>query len=345
MHDGVGIKTAVDLYDSSLAETIKNLKTAELKGGQHKLDINKDGKIDGSDLKKLRSGKKQSMDSKTAAYYDGVFERAREYGVPDHTTAAVIKAAAVQDFAQDSARRMHGVRSSPKPDYLPGLDEGRQQAQQAVNSFAQRLALNSHPEIFEGPPLSASPRLDNLLGDYANPSHSSDDPLVRKLQAMAGGASFADAGGLSSMVEYGNPDKLQLGEASGLDELSKKLLGRDGASLSSTPASLSSLLDKTKGDSSAFSPQSLNMAMDPSEAKGMGLGETLGLERQGPTAPGIADKAKQFGSSALDYLKQHAPEAALIGGGALAGGAGLMALRNHMKKKKQKEEGDEAYAQ
>lgn len=44
-------------YGYSEYEAINILKAAELKGDQHKLDVDKDGKIEGSDLKKLRQRK------------------------------------------------------------------------------------------------------------------------------------------------------------------------------------------------------------------------------------------------------------------------------------------------
>jgi hypothetical protein len=44
-------------YGYNEYEAINILKAAELKGDQHKLDVDKDGKIEGSDLKKLRQRK------------------------------------------------------------------------------------------------------------------------------------------------------------------------------------------------------------------------------------------------------------------------------------------------
>ena len=48
-------------YGYNEYEAINILKAAELKGDQHKLDVDKDGKIEGSDLKKLRQ-RKQAAD-------------------------------------------------------------------------------------------------------------------------------------------------------------------------------------------------------------------------------------------------------------------------------------------
>ena len=48
-------------YGYNYFEAMNILKAAELKGDQHKLDVDKDGKIEGSDLKKLRQ-RKQAAD-------------------------------------------------------------------------------------------------------------------------------------------------------------------------------------------------------------------------------------------------------------------------------------------
>ena len=50
-------------YGIDQASALEILKTAsELKGDQHKLDVDKDGKIEAEDLKKLREGKKKSVE-------------------------------------------------------------------------------------------------------------------------------------------------------------------------------------------------------------------------------------------------------------------------------------------
>ena len=107
---GVSVKQAVDMYDQSLSETLQSVKTAALVGKQRKLDVNNNGKIDAADLKMLRHEGKESSkhekseskeeekaehlnEIKAAAYYQGVFERAREYGLSDKQAAELIKAA------------------------------------------------------------------------------------------------------------------------------------------------------------------------------------------------------------------------------------------------------------
>ena len=51
-----------DKISQSLAEAAKKCMGEELKGNEHKLDVDKDGKIEGSDLKKLRNEDMQKAD-------------------------------------------------------------------------------------------------------------------------------------------------------------------------------------------------------------------------------------------------------------------------------------------
>jgi hypothetical protein len=63
----------------------KSDKKASLKGDQHKLDVDRDGKIESEDLKKLRQQK-----DKTAAYYEGLFKRALEYGFSEKEALSIV---------------------------------------------------------------------------------------------------------------------------------------------------------------------------------------------------------------------------------------------------------------
>ena len=171
---GIKVKHAVDMYDTSLAATIDNLKTAALHGGQHKLDVNKDGKITGSDLKSLRhEGKESSKHEKSeskkeekrehmneikeAAYYNGVFERAREYGFSDRQTASFIKAAA-EGLENPYAGAQYG--SSDPQKYM----QIRDSSNSAMESLRKMLPVyGSRPgdEGFVGP-LKDTPSLPTI---------------------------------------------------------------------------------------------------------------------------------------------------------------------------------------
>jgi hypothetical protein len=106
---GVSVKTAVDYYDQALTNTVVSIKQAKLKGNQHKLDTNHDGKIDATDLKNLRESK-HSVDAKTAAYYEGVLERAREYGFSDYAALNFVKQALDKSAGGRGARARRAAR-------------------------------------------------------------------------------------------------------------------------------------------------------------------------------------------------------------------------------------------
>jgi hypothetical protein len=142
---GVTVKQAVDLYDKALTTTIENLKEAELSGGQHKLDVDNDGKIESADLKKLRTGKKtksekteeHSVDAKTAAYYEGVIERAREYGIPDVTTLNIVKAANDGSFSTQVASLLDNLKNTGSA-AVSSAGEKLQQLGGAANDYIQQ---------------------------------------------------------------------------------------------------------------------------------------------------------------------------------------------------------------
>jgi hypothetical protein len=120
---GLDIKQAVDMYDAAFSATLSEIKTSELKGNQTKLDVDHDGKIEASDLAALRAHKKhedsetpaeekkEHEDEKTAAYYEGVLERAREYGLSDAEAIQVVKEALDKSASAPTAAIQNGVRS------------------------------------------------------------------------------------------------------------------------------------------------------------------------------------------------------------------------------------------
>jgi len=147
---GMNLKQAVELYDTAFSTTFQQLKTSELKGDQHKLDLNNNNKIDSEDLKNLRAGKKENkeaelkgdqhkldlnnnnkidsedlknlragkkdkVDEKTAAYYEGVLERCREYGLSDEQAIDFVKSAApLQSAFQAAMSRGKAVAAKGK---------------------------------------------------------------------------------------------------------------------------------------------------------------------------------------------------------------------------------------
>jgi len=179
---GASVKQAVDLYDQALSHTTELLKSAKLVGDQHKLDVDNDGKIEAEDLKKLREGKKKEaalvgdqhkldvdndgkieaedlkklregkkkeehVDEKTAAYYEGVLERAREYGISDADTLAFVKAAmfstksvgeALKSGYNKSKAFMSGAMKGNKADMVSGEGSNAFYKGKQTASFVRR---------------------------------------------------------------------------------------------------------------------------------------------------------------------------------------------------------------
>jgi hypothetical protein len=105
-------KVAADMGNRLLAELANLQKQAELVGGQHKLDVNNNGKIDGSDLSSLRNGGKKEEaeeddddDEKEAAdlagqagwelagLLSGNFDKKAADSLVQHTLEEIIKTA------------------------------------------------------------------------------------------------------------------------------------------------------------------------------------------------------------------------------------------------------------
>lgn len=136
---GIGLKEAVDLYDTAFTTTFNQLKVADLKGDQHKLDVDADGKIEGEDLKKLRSNKEEKAteepDEKTAAYYEGVIERCREYGMTDSQALEFVKAAKLSDYIPKMRPKPRGYwRSGASPANPPKPKGGGASFEQTASS-------------------------------------------------------------------------------------------------------------------------------------------------------------------------------------------------------------------
>jgi len=96
LDNGVAVKQAVDLYDQALSSTISNLrKEAAESKAEEKKESKKHEKSE--TIKQEKKEHEAMKQEKMAAYYDGVFSRAREYGFTDRQTANLLKAAADGD--------------------------------------------------------------------------------------------------------------------------------------------------------------------------------------------------------------------------------------------------------
>lgn len=96
---GASVKVAVDIYDSALSRSIQSLG------------------VEKTAAKKIEMPQEPS--EKTAAYYEGVLERAREYGFSDQEALRLVKSAMVQHEVMAAAlgkklAKPRKVKSAPK---------------------------------------------------------------------------------------------------------------------------------------------------------------------------------------------------------------------------------------
>jgi hypothetical protein len=190
---GVSIKQAVDMYDVALLNTLNSIKTAELKGNQSKLDVNNNGKIDADDLAKLRGGKKKdstSDDVKTAAYFEGMIERAREYGIGDMDTLELVKSsgamnrmlsrggslspASLERLGLTASEAAGGLSAASAKDsgLVSKIRAGLRPAEEAITTPAQRMSAPGGRENFlarQAKHTSSKPFPKAESGEYRNP--------------------------------------------------------------------------------------------------------------------------------------------------------------------------------
>jgi hypothetical protein len=184
---GANLKQAVDMYDNALTSTIFNLKQAALKGDQHKLDLNNNGKIDSSDLKNLRheksetpnQEKKEHMNNdmeevKEAAYYEGVFERAAEYGFSKQAAVELLYKIAGPFDEQDLPLGAGGEGAGflGQVTSLPGSDfeDKLRPISDAVQKIRDAKPFDYHAPAFGGTPFMS-------LGNAATPEYIAQQGL------------------------------------------------------------------------------------------------------------------------------------------------------------------------
>ena len=180
---GIAVDQAVSMYDNILSSTIGQLKQAELKGKQHKLDVDGDGKIEASDLKKLRAGKNRKDETKVAAYYEGILERSREYGFQDHNTITFVKEA--NEGAFDSLKAV--------------LQQIQSQGGEALQGMGNNIGEKLHG-----------------LKDTAQNAYNSASPL--QLAGAGAGVGAAGALGMSHMMNKRDKQKQRLQMMQGMLE-------------------------------------------------------------------------------------------------------------------------------
>jgi DNA-binding transcriptional MerR regulator len=173
MGRGMGLKQAVELYDSAFTTTFNQLKQSELIGGQKKLDVNHNGKIDGDDLKKLRAGKETAeVDEKTAAYYEGVLERAREYGMSDAEAIQVVKEAMEKSAGKESllTRGATALGTAVGTGIRKTKEIGK-----SVKGTADRAGKAVYNTVSEHPIVTSGIAAGGVAAGYSEGRHSAQD--------------------------------------------------------------------------------------------------------------------------------------------------------------------------
>jgi hypothetical protein len=164
-----------------------------LKGNQSKLDVNNNGKIDADDLAKLRGGKKKdstSDDVKTAAYFEGMIERAREYGIGDMDTLELVKSsgamnrmlsrggslspASLERLGLTASEAAGGLSAASAKDsgLVSKIRAGLRPAEEAITTPAQRMSAPGGRENFlarQAKHTSSKPFPKAESGEYRNP--------------------------------------------------------------------------------------------------------------------------------------------------------------------------------
>lgn len=220
MGRGLGLKQAVELYDTAFTTTFNQLKQSELIGGQKKLDVNHNGKIDADDLKKIREDKapvaeekkaekeecdcggtcaackaKAEKEEKTAAYYEGIVERAREYGLTDAQTLEIVKEAGLANAAGEAVTNT--------------LTRGKT----ALKSFGDdaKKLVKKHPKVSAGLGATAvgGTAFAAGRGSVSDKTANIDPALLQQLQRQTGSTynphSAMDRVNLERVQQHLNP--------------------------------------------------------------------------------------------------------------------------------------------
>jgi hypothetical protein len=148
-------------YGYNHFEAMNILKAAELKGDQHKLDVDKDGKIEGSDLKKLRQRKQagflseglENMKQMAGGVVDTGKQLASNLGDSYNSYIASKNTPSPEDIAKgQKARDMYVQQMAPQPEHqkLPGYLSGGTMAAAPVSGGTMAAAPVRKPAPMGG---------------------------------------------------------------------------------------------------------------------------------------------------------------------------------------------------
>ena len=219
-----GTKVVGKNYKGDVAEKEKKAKTESLKGGQSKLDKNKNGKLDKDDFKKLRKTKVKESDVRHNLYANFINEGIHRYIAEDEEgKAKSITAAAdmVNDFTgwmqrvgnyqtksmielADNIRANFGMQEAEQfkqavGQALEGALQSLTSAREEINNAVAVLAGEAPGEEQMGMDPTAEPGMDDSM-DALNPS--ADDEFAAS-DAAAGGSDTTGRA-MREHIEKGN---------------------------------------------------------------------------------------------------------------------------------------------
>lgn len=187
----------------------------ELKGDQHKLDTDKDGKIEGSDLAALRNGKE-------AAYKAG-YELAAKLGVEKTAAEAAVREVCAHTLreADEMADLLIGFLSTKQAE--SDVDEAAEGEDHSGTGDAESGASDAPPAADDAaaPPAMAGgdagldvggqPSPDEAVQELAMALEELGIPPEALLQALGGGGDAAAAGGMDPAAAAGGMDPAAAG--------------------------------------------------------------------------------------------------------------------------------------
>jgi len=224
-----------DDHDSSCKES-------ELKGDQHKLDVNNNGKIEGSDLAALRKGKKKTAEKKEAAFKAG-YDLARQLGLDKEAAEASVRDVCANTLreADEMAELLVGFLShkqataDPMEEAAEGEDhsapgDAASGAGGAPGGLEAMLAGGDMPaEAGAGDAMGGAASEDEAMQELAMALEELGIPPEALLQMLAeGGGGAADpaaaAGPEAGMPPMGAPKMAANKQASQLDEIGRAVI-------------------------------------------------------------------------------------------------------------------------
>jgi len=322
LSEGASIKEAVDLYDSALTETIEDLTKAAglkkminkalrpvtapiakavVKHKAKKFVKNNKGTIAGAGAAavggaaylahKNKNKDKQEEDSeKTAAYYDGVFERAAEYGLSYNEAVDFIKSAGIKDMVSKGADKVKELIGKARQAHYDYKHPYRARARKAYEA--------AEPKVREA---------------YESAKTKAHEVYEKHPKATVGAGSAA--AGAAAGYHLGKKDSEKT--AAYFNGMFKQALAY-GYSEQDAASFVESALDKSAGIGSLFRKKNVLEKIHDTVAEYGGKAVDA-VKKHGPKAY----------ETAKDYAKEHPLTATGVGAGVAGIGVGRLSKKDN----------------